>query len=170
MSNSSGNRFEELVEQLDRAILPYAGKVAYGNLRRKVTEWGEGEAQIQNLAVIYESPGGSTNQLNIAYRPHDRVFVTVDPETGEETTTDDIDALLDVVLRHVDTIPAYRLERLRRQIDEWHDAGYTQTHIFAELKQLLESDFKGGSLTQEELQQGIRYAVQVSRRGQGTAA
>jgi len=167
MSNSAGNRFDELVEQLDRAILPYAGKVAYGNLRKKVTEWGEGESQTRNLAVIYESPGGSTNQLNIAYRPREDVFVTVDPETGAETTTTEIEALIDLVLRHVDTIPGYRMERLKQQIEEWHEAGYTQTHIFAELKQLLESDFKGGSLTQEELQQGIRYAVEVSRRSQG---
>lgn len=162
MAQTEGRAFEELVERLDRELLPFAGRAAYGNLRRKVTEWGEGDNRTQNLAVIYESPGGSTNQLNIACR-EGGTFVTVDPESGAETSTDSIDELLELVSRHVDTVPGYRLDRLKQQIDEWVSAGYEQPHLFSELNQLLQSDFKGGSITQEELEQGLRYAVEALR-------
>ena len=163
MSEPAGTAFEGLVARLDRMMVPFAGKVAYGNLRTRASEWDATGDKTLNLAVIYESPGGSTNQINIAYRPRVGTFLTVDPEDGKETETTEPEQVVELVSRHIDTIPGYRLERLYQQIDEWQEAGYSRPHILAELNLMLQSKFRGGSVTQEELKKGLRYAVAALR-------
>jgi len=131
MTEATGASFDELVERLDELLIPFIGRVQYGNLRRKVTEWGDGDERTRNLAVIYESPGGSTNQVNIMYLPTQDAFTTVDPETGKERQTKDIAPLLELIGRHAETIPGYRAERLHQMIDEWVSDGYQWPHVLA---------------------------------------
>ena len=68
-----GNRvtFDEFKERLDSIISGYQRpeerRIAYGNLRHEYSEYSRDGNTTVNIAVIYETPGGSTTQINITY-------------------------------------------------------------------------------------------------------
>src|SRR5688572_11018622 len=116
-----GGALTSFYDRLREATAPYAGRVEYGNLRYTVSEWeNAGGEKITNVALVYETPGGSTDQINISYDHAAAHFALVD-ESREYYTTS-VDEVLASVLPRIQAIPERRREALtseiRRQIDE----------------------------------------------------
>src|SRR4051794_10957066 len=88
---------QDLCSRIQDYIRPFAGRVEYGNLRCRISDWdcGEGE-QVTNIALVYETPGGSTDQINISYHHTACHFALIDEHTGE-FTTDSIERVLDAI-------------------------------------------------------------------------
>ncbi len=118
MGPNGAGEFEAFCERLKQEICPYLGLVQYGNLRYQISHWETPEGGVTNLALVYETPGGSTDQINVSYDHGGGQFAVVDEE---EHVTRVIDEVLRCVLPRVASIPARRREALtdeiRRQID-----------------------------------------------------
>ena len=72
--------YDEFMAGLRELIAPYAGKVEYGNLRSQASDWDTGEGpRITNVAIVYETPGGSTDQINVSF-DHALGICGVDPQ------------------------------------------------------------------------------------------
>lgn len=151
-------RLDDLVNSVNH---PRERRIAYGNLRHEYSDWGSGDNRSTNIAVIYETPGGSTVQINVTYEHG--VFSFLDPETGERITTPDPSVPLRMIAQQVREIPERRLARLKQQIEAWCEQGLRQRDMFAEMNKLLQSDFLGGSITQRELRLGIKHAIDIQR-------
>src|SRR4051794_14505802 len=119
MSGTGDAAFEAFCECLRQQIAPYAGRIDYGNLRHQISVW---EAQdghrMTNLALVYETPGGSTDQINISFDHRSGLFAYVDEAEHE---TDSPEEVVRHVLPRITEIPTRRRESLhseiRRQID-----------------------------------------------------
>lgn len=153
-------------QRLEALLADYKHRVAYGNLRAQRSEWSGG-ARVVNYALVYELPGGSTSQINVAYDEDDAAFRFVDADSAEERSCADPEAVLEMVQRSIRRIPERRLERLRQDIERWFGEGKSSHDMFLEINKLLQTDFKGGSLTHQELKAGINYILQL---GKGTIA
>ena len=151
-------RLDELVNSVNH---PRERRIAYGNLRHEYSEWGSGDAKSTNVAVIYETPGGSTVQINVTYE--NGAFCYLSPDGGERVSTPDPNATLQMIAHEIREIPERRLSRLRQQIESWCEQGLCQRDMFAEMNKLLQSDFLGGSITQRELKLGIKHAIDIRR-------
>ena len=155
--------FQEWQQRVAALLSAYEHKVAYGNLRCLYSQWqGEGEP-VTNLAVVYELPGGSTNQINQSYRHQQCTICYLDGQGGE-CTTDTPEHALQVLSDAVQAIPQRRQDSLCEQIARWFGEGKTKHEIFQEINQLLRTDFRGGSLTHTELKLGINYVLELARR------
>ena len=115
---------------------------------------------IGNVAIIYETPGGSTCQVNIAYDHNTGDFSYLNPELAETIKTDAVQDVLAMVETHVRSIPDKRVRRLQSQIDGWVGEGKTRSQLFGELNKLLQTEFLGGRINTNELKQAIQYAIE----------
>ena len=151
-------RLDELVSSVNH---PRERRIAYGNLRHEYSDWGSGDAKSTNVALIYETPGGSTVQINVTYE--DGLFSYLSTDGGDKVATPDPNTTLQMIAHEVREIPERRLTRLRQQIESWCEQGLCQRDMFAEMNKLLQSDFLGGSITQRELKLGIKHAIDIRR-------
>ncbi len=133
--------------------------VAYGNVRYQV--WEDG-GQV-NIGIIYETPGGSTNQINIEYDPQTGSFSLPDANGPGDFVASDPEAVIEMVHAHIQQIPEKRMERLREYIDAWHLENVPRIDIFERLNQLMFQDLKGGRITHDELYEACRYTVASER-------
>lgn len=154
-----GRLAEETQKQLIATLAPYMGKVSFGNLRFQVSEWTENDRSYTNIAIVYETPGSSTNQLNILVDEAEGVITFVDGD--EERRTPHLEEVLQFVENAVRTIPERRMERLRETIRLWARQGKSKAEVLAELNRLLRADLLGGSITHTELKASIQYCLQL---------
>ncbi len=158
-----GSDLEHLRAQLDNLIASCTTvqerRIGYGNLRCECSNWHRTDEEITNIALIYETPGGSTSQINIAYDHHSGQFTYLGDELTKTVTTSDSREVLAMVNRQIRAIPHKRLSFLRRQIDHWMDEGKTRRQLFAELNKLLQTEFLGGRISTTELRHGIQHAL-----------
>ena len=138
---------------------PHERRVGYGNLRHECSTWRREGEEITNIAIIYETPGGSTTQLNISFNHQDGDFSYLDSELGDSVASQDGRAALKVIHDHVVEIPAKRQEALNRQVDAWMGEGKTSSEVFGELNKLLTNEFLGGRVTTTELKSAIQHAI-----------
>jgi hypothetical protein len=151
-------RLDELVDSVNH---PRERRIAYGNLRHEYSEWGSGNDKSTNIALIYETPGGSTVQINVTFE--NGQFAYLNPAGGEKIAASDPNVALQMIAREVREIPERRLSRLKQQVEAWCEQGLCQRDMFAEMNKLLQSDFLGGSITQRELKLGIKHAIELRR-------
>ncbi len=150
---------EEVQRQLIATLAPYMGKVSFGNLRFQVSDWTEGNRKVVNIAIVYETPGSSTNQLNITVDETDGIMTFVDGES--ERQTKEIAEVVNFVEEAVRSIPERRLERLRETVRRWANQGRSRAEVLAELNRLLRADLIGGTITHHELKATIQYCLQL---------
>jgi hypothetical protein len=150
------DRLSELVHQFQHP----QRRIGYGNLRYESSDWGQGDERATNFAIIYETPGGSTAQINVTYEHAADQFAYLDETGSDRTTTRDVDSVIRYVQAQVDHIPAKRREVLFRQVDNWVDEGMAYGALFAELNQLIQLEFVGGRITHEELKEAIKRAYE----------
>jgi hypothetical protein len=164
-----GTHLDELCGRIQQCIAPFAGRVEYGNLRSRVSNWdcGDGEC-VTNLALVYETPGGSTDQINISYHHKTAMFSLIDEEEGE-FTTDSIDVVLNRVEPRISGIPKKRLETLYAEIRRQLEAGNNTAGVVGHLNRMIQSEFKGGSITHLEFKDAMTYAVQFLKSDNRTA-
>ncbi len=159
--------FSAFKQRLDKFVDSFARprerRIAYGNLRHEYSDWGEGDEQTTNVALIYETPGGSTTQLNVTYDHGTGEFSFLSPDGAQRVATRDPGGPLQMIVGEVRTIPQRRMQSLQEQIEGWCDEGKCQRELFAEMNKLLQSDFLGGSITQRELKLGIKHAIELRR-------
>lgn len=161
-----GSVLKCLCSRIQDCVAPYAGRVEYGNLRSRITEWDRGDGQgVTNVALVYETPGGSTDQINISYDHATETFALVDEHIGE-VTTGSVDDVVASIRPRITGIPLKRLETLfaeiRRQVD-----GGTNTHVglFGHLNRVMQSEFKGGKITHVEFKEAMTFAVNYLKNG-----
>lgn len=153
------NLADEVQKRLIAALAPYMGKVMFGNLRFQVSDWSENDRHYINIAIVYETPGSSTNQLNVTVDEADGIITFVDGE--HERRTRSIDEVLQFVESAVRTVPERRMERLRDNIRRWTSQGKSKAEVLAEINRLLRADLLGGSITHHELKASIQYCLQL---------
>jgi len=165
VSNTSANRLHKLQEQIDALIAqytqPYERKIAYGNLRREYSEWGDGDEKTTNIAIIFETPGGSTAQINVTYDHGNDVFCPTQAGDDQPYETQSIEEVMEFIRAQVQQIPLKRRESLRRQVEIWHEEGMSRGEIFAQMNKLLQLEFVGGRITNAELRDAINYAIKL---------
>jgi hypothetical protein len=154
---------EQWEQRLRALLVDYEHRVLYGNLRAQRTEW-PANGGVVNFALVYELPGGSSSQLNIEYHRADNIFRFVDVESAEERQCPSGDAALGIVRDTITRIPERRLHRLREDIERWYGEGKSSHEMFLEINKLLQTDFKGGSLTHPELKAGIAYVLELGKQ------
>jgi hypothetical protein len=162
---SCDGRFEVFCDRLRQEIAPFVGQIEYGNLRSRISVWeGVDGGRVTNVALVYETPGGSTDQINVSFDHGAGLFSIIDER---EQVTEDVDEVLEYVHPRVAHIPGKRRESLEAEIRRQFDSGIGRAGLFGHITRLLQSDFKGGAITHQELQQAMRFAIQYSR-GDGT--
>ncbi len=129
--------------------------VAFGNVRYQ--SWEDG-GQV-NIGIIYETPGGSTNQINIEFVPELGRFSLPHAHEPGDFSSADVQEVLAMVHAHIDQIPEKRMERLKEYINSWHTEAVSRPDIFERLNQLMFADLRGGRITHDELYEACRYAV-----------
>src|SRR5438874_12301766 len=106
--NGCDDAFEAFCDRLRQEISAFAGRVEYGNLRYQTDVWETAEgARITNLALVYETPGGSTDQINVSFDHRTSLFSIVDEA---EQLTPSVDEVLAHVRPRVASIPEKRRE------------------------------------------------------------
>jgi len=151
--------FHLLCQCIQDRIAPYMGRVEYGNLRSQVSDWdcGGGEP-VTNIALVYETPGGSTDQINICFHHDTRSYRLIDQDQGEIQTFE-VEVVLEMVLPRISCIPVKRLETLLEEIRRQIDAGSNTAGLFGHLNRLVQSEFRGGTITHLEMRDAMTYAV-----------
>lgn len=153
-------RWEQRFNQL---VLDRQHRLSYGNLRWQRSEWS-GSGRVVNFALVHELPGGSSSQINIEYHAADDCFRFLDADTAEEIVCRDPEQVLRMVRDSISRIPARRVQRLHEDIDRWFAEGKSSHDMFLEINRLLQTDFKGGSLTHQELKAGINYILKLGKQ------
>ncbi len=152
-----------LCARIQETIRPYAGRVEYGNLRIRISEWDCGDSEpVTNIALVYETPGGSTDQINVSYYHQARLFALVDASEGEFTTAS-VEAVLEAIHPRIVGIPDKRSEHLRAEIRRQVDAGNSTAGVFGQLNRFMQSEFRGGTITHIEMRDAMTYAVQYMK-------
>ena len=157
--------FERELEQLlaDRGH-PTERRIRFGNLRSEISENTDGNGKVHNAAVVYETPGGSTTQLNISYCEDTGEFSFLSHDLSDTVTCEDPGEVMAMIRAHADDIPDKRLEALYNQIDAWMAEGKTRSEMFSEMNKLLQTEFLGGRIANEELKAGIQHIVKQHDR------
>jgi hypothetical protein len=105
-------------------------------------------------------PGGSTNQINITYYESTQMFAYLALDSHDELMTANLQDVVRMVEEAIACIPTIRQRRLVEDIDRWAAQGFTQKDLFQEIKKLLQiEDLRGGTITPEEMRQGISYIM-----------
>ena len=93
MSQSGVDPLVEFKERLDKFISSVTRdrerRIAYGNLRHEYSEWDEGDDSNTNVAVIYETPGGSTVQINVTWEDREFSYLSADGNAKSVSPTPD---------------------------------------------------------------------------------
>jgi hypothetical protein len=159
--------------ELDAIVAAYQAPLerrkGYGNLRHEYSTWRREGEDIVNIAIIYETPGGSTTQLNITYSNVDKLFTYLDSDLGDQVQTLDPREALRMIGEHVAQIPAKRQAALDKQVDDWMGEGRSKREVFAELNKLLQNEFLGGRVTTNELKAAIQHAIKVKTAADASA-
>lgn len=162
MSNVQ-DAFAELKDKLDRLIIscqqPEERRIGYGNIRHEYCEWCREDEQDTNVAVIYETPGGSTTQLNFSYNHLTGEFSYLATDLESTIYTTDPQQVLAYIEDHMRQIPGKRLVQIEKTIDDWMSQGKGRSEIFAELNKMLQTEFLGGRVNNNELKHGIQHLV-----------
>ncbi len=140
---------------------PQERRIGYGNLRHEYSEWKDSHGLTTNVAVIYETPGGSTTQINITYDHVVGLFSFLDHDLNDRVTTADPRDVLHAIQREVTVIPQKRVGALHKQIDIWMQEGKSRSELLAELNKLLQNEFMGGRLTNVELRDAVQHVVKL---------
>jgi len=98
--------WEEFLKAVQEKLSPFQGMITYGN-----------------LALVYETPGGSTNQLSVYYRPSTDRFEALGQEQEEDLHTSSIEEVINWLEDKVKRIPQIRLAKLKSNIDQWFASG-----------------------------------------------
>jgi len=154
---------EQWQQRLRALLADYEHRLAYGNLRGQCFDWPDG-GQVATCALVYELPGGSTSQIHVEYNHAEGAFHFIDVDTAEEQSVPDGGEVLQAVAETIRRIPERRLQRLRQDIERWFGEGKSSHEVFLEINKLLQTDFKGGSLTHPELKAGIAYVLELGRQ------
>jgi len=161
-----GGDTNELLETFERALEdlvsscrhPAEKRIRYGNLRSEISP-SSGNGGITNAAVVYETPGGSTTQINITYDEANGRFSYLSDDLGETVSSEDPHEVIAMVRRHAHSIPEKRMRALFSTIDIWLSEGKTRREMFSEMNKLLQNEFLGGRITNDELKAGIQHIV-----------
>ncbi|MBI2300649.1 MAG: hypothetical protein HYU66_17205 [Armatimonadetes bacterium] len=162
----SSDRWQELRRLLNEVVTDYAGRVEYGNLRLEVYDGDSSDGQADaRLAMAYEIPGGSTNQVGVSYE--EGAFRMLDAKAEDELVVADPGEVVAKLHEHIRGIPDYRRRRLRQDIDQWLHDGSTQHDVLEELNRLLRLgyEFRGGTVTVDELIDACCYLVDRPNSG-----
>jgi len=155
------DQLEALVASCQR---PAERRIAYGNLREEVSENRSDGSVIKNAAIVYETPGGSTTQINVSYDTKSGIFSYLSDDLRETISSRDPREVLEMVMEHTRRIPEKRMAALRAQIDSWLAEGKTKREMFAEMNKLLQAEFLGGRISTEELKAGIQHIVRQHQK------
>jgi hypothetical protein len=165
MSVESQAVFDSFMTGLKELIAPYAGKVEYGNLRAQTSDWDTGDgAHITNVAVVYETPGGSTDQINVSFDHRSAAFNVLDSE-GAECETGLPEEALEHIRPRVLGIPDKRRAHLREEITRQMDTGVPPAGVVGHLNRLMNSELRGGTITHLEMRDAMTFAVQYAKNG-----
>jgi len=148
----------ELEELVGSCRSPAERRIRYGNLRFEISP-SSGNGDVTNAAVVYETPGGSTTQINITFDEDDGTFSYLAEDLGRTISSTDPHEVIDMVRRHAMSIPDKRMAALFNTIDIWLSEGKTRREMFGEMNKLLQSEFLGGRITNDELKAGIQHIV-----------
>src|SRR5262249_38208552 len=119
-------RYRHFEARLRELLQPYARRIEYGNLRSQPSEWESPDAhKITNFAIVYETPGGSTDQINIAFDHQTGQFTLLDESLGE-VETESVDIVIENIRPRVAGIPDKRREFLRDEVRRQIDAGMSR--------------------------------------------
>lgn len=155
--------FAILKDKLDRLIIscqqPEERRIGYGNIRHEYCEWCRDDENDTNVAVIYETPGGSTTQLNFSFNHLTGEFSYLDTDLESTIVTEDPQQVLTYIEDHMRLIPGKRLVQIEKTIDDWMGQGKGRSEIFAELNKMLQTEFLGGRVNNNELKHGIQHLV-----------
>ena len=161
--STAPNALDALKARLDRAIAacqqPEERRIGYGNIRHEYCDWYREDEEDTNIAVIYETPGGSTTQLNVTYNHRTGEFSYLDDDLESTITTEDPDRVIAYIEDHMRQIPGKRLVQIEKTVDAWVSQGKGKREIFAELNKLLQTEFLGGRVNNNELKHGIQHLV-----------
>lgn len=161
--SEQGDTLEALCRRIRECISSYAGRVEYGNLRSHISRFDCAQrGSVTNIALVYETPGGSTDQINVEYYHQDDRFGLVDAHHGE-ITTDSIEEVIKHMQPRIVGIPDKRLETLHAEIKRHIDSGANTAGLFGHLNRILQSEFKGGSITHIEFKEAMTFAVQYMK-------
>jgi len=168
MARSAGDgALEEFSDRLRNEMAPYAGLVEYGNLRSQFSDWENAAGgRITNIALVYETPGGSTDQINVSFDHTSSHFSVVD---DVEVVTPDAAQVLERILPRIHSIPGKRFEALTGEIRRQIDEGVGRAGLFGHINRLTQSDFKGGTITHQELKNAMQFAIRYLREKDGGA-
>ena len=173
MSSDTVSPLAWLEEHLDAAIASCCTnperRIGHGNLRHEVSQWRRGAEGPTNIAVVYETPGGSTTQLNVSWDPETQTFSYLSHDLEGKIECTDPREVLHMIQQHVQTIPEKRQRQLQQQIDLWVDQGMSRSELFMQLNRLLQAEFLGGRITNGELHLGIQYAIRRYSEGRPTS-
>jgi hypothetical protein len=163
MSSQSQAVYDRFMTCLREMISPFAGKVEYGNLRSQASDWDTGEGpRITNIAIVYETPGGSTDQINVSL-DHGRGCFSVLDDEGTEFETAAPDDVLACIRPRILGIPVKRLAHLRDEIKRQMDTGIPPAGVVGHLNRLMNSELRGGTITHLEMRDAMTFAVQYAR-------
>ncbi len=158
---ANSDRLEEFRRRLMTLLSPYRGKVGYGNLRHEEREWEGENGRVISFVLVYETPGGSTNQITVTYS-EDKGFALLNGDPPEESYFSSPEEVLKVIEEMVKQIPQQRSERLKATVEQWVASGKSLHELLQEINRLVRSEFKGGSITHQELKMAIQYCIQLS--------
>lgn len=161
-------QFVTFRKELDRVISacqqPEERRIGFGNIRHEYCEWCREGVNDTNIAVIYETPGGSTTQINVAFNHLTGEFFYLDEDLEGQVTTQDPEQVLQYIEDHMREIPGKRLVQIEKTIDSWVSQGKGRSEIFAELNKLLQTEFLGGRVNNNELKHGIQHLLREYAR------
>jgi hypothetical protein len=163
LARTDSPRCRELHEGITALLRRYGRRIEYGNLRSRVTDWEADEGVVLNIALVYETPGGSTDQINVTYDCVASEFTMVDEEG--ETVTDDPALVLARLTERVQAIPGYRRERLLGEVSRQIGGGISRAGLVGHLNRMLQDQFRGGAITYNELHEAIAHAVRSAAPG-----
>jgi hypothetical protein len=167
MSSLSQAALDAFMAGVRELIAPYAGKIDYGNLRCQSSDWDTGDGPcITNVAIVYETPGGSTDQINVSFDHGPARFSVLDHE-GAECLTTSPEEVLGHIRPRIVGIPEKRLHHLHDEIKRQMDTGTPAAGVVGHLNRLMNSELRGGTITHLELRNAMTFAVQYARNGRG---
>ena len=148
-----------LCDLINDCMQPFAGRVEYGNLRSHISEFDCGNGRhVTNIALVYETPGGSTDQINVEYHHHTSSYTLIDAHEGE-CVTESHDEVLHCIRGRIDSIPRKRRDTLEGEIRRQIDAGSNTAGLVGHLNRMMNSGFKGGTITHHEMRDAMTFAV-----------
>jgi len=162
-STEQDAELQTLCTRLQECIATYAGRVEYGNLRSRISNWDCGDGDpVTNIALVYETPGGSTDQINISYYHDSGKFTVIDAEHGE-VTIETVEAVLDSIRPRISGIPQKRLETLYAEVRRELDSGTSTAGVVGHLNRMMQSSLLGGTITHLELRDAMTYTVKYMK-------